>query len=209
MPWFSCCFRLVASFNSVQARANTTILRTYYQLRRRPLPSEHGWWGVGEEYGVGLFQYMQNWAVGFTDWNMLLNLDGGPYHQRPFGCNAPIQANGTDGFYIQAPFYFMAHFSRYLPPGSTIVGAMVYKGVAAPVPLGRFYYAMGDEGIQPPSDTHPPTLAFLGGRLSNGTNVMQIMNTADVAIQYQLKSAQRGAANMSIPPHAIQTLRWN
>ena len=71
---------------------------------------------------AGLFQYLQNWAVGFTDWNLLLDVEGGPYHDRGFGCNAPIQTNGTGGFFIQAPYYFMAHFSKYIPPNSTVVG---------------------------------------------------------------------------------------
>jgi hypothetical protein len=25
--------------------------------------NETGWWNVGEQYGVGLMQYLQNWCV--------------------------------------------------------------------------------------------------------------------------------------------------
>ena len=78
------------------------------------------------------------------------------------GC--AIQANGSHGFFVQAPFYFMAHFSKYLPPGSTVVGAMAYEGANAPAPPGGFWYGVGDEGIK--------GLGVLGAELRNGTSVL-------------------------------------
>ena len=158
---------------------------------------------------MGLFQYLQNWAVGFTDWNLLLDLMGGPFHNRGFGCNAPIQTNGTAGFVVQAPYYFMAHFSKFLPPGATIVGAMAYTGTGAPAPRGAFWYGVDDAGIQENEPTEHPRLAQLGARLPNGTNVLLLMNTAASTVPYTLKAGDGRTARMRIAGHTIQTLRWN
>lgn len=190
--------------NTHKAHPNKPILHTEGCVCRDiPLPDRSwAWWKVGEDYGVGLFQFLQNWAVGFTDWNLMLDLSGGPYHDRPFGCNAPIQTNGSAGFVIQAPYYFMAHFSRFLPPTSTVLGAMAYAGSAAPAPPGRFWYDADADG------SSPGQLAVLGARRANGTNVLVVMNTEDKPKHYRLKAA-RGVAPMRIPAHGIQTLEWD
>nr|CAD7439084.1 unnamed protein product [Timema bartmani] len=64
-----------------------------------------------------------NWVVGWTDWNMALNEDGGPatFNDNPtvWGYNAAIIVNATgDEFYKQPPYYFQAHYSMFVPPGS-------------------------------------------------------------------------------------------
>lgn len=168
--------------------------------------NQSNWWNVGEEYGVGLFQYLQNWAAGFTDWNLLLDSKGGPYHDRGFGCNAPIMHDpgSPDGIAIQAPYYFLAHFSRYLPPNTTVVGALAYNGSDAPAPRGAFYYEKGAELGTP--------LAVLGAVQPNGTAVLVVMNTHNDSVKYQVKDPRDGAgvsSPIAIPPHSIQTLRWN
>ena len=222
--------------------------------RDLPYPTfSHGsgvsWWSVGENYGVGLVQYIQNWAVGFTDWNMvssvphlpllpsdsvaeshcpltaaiaqILDEKGGPSHDRGFGCNAPFMscpaANAScapDGLVYQAPFYFMAHFSKYLPPGSVVVGAMTYGGPHGTSsntipPLGKFYYPPGAEGA-PGSNT----LGVVSAVQPNGTTVLIVLNTANTTMDYVLRdprigSGSKGEAHMSIPGYSIQTLRWN
>ena len=155
-------------------------------------------------------QYLQNWAVGFTDWNLLLDSTGGPSHDRSFGCNAPLMSDAAspDGVVIQAPYYFLKHFARYLPPNTTIVGAMTYKGSEPPAARGSFYY---DKGAESPNGNG---LAVLGGLYSNGSRVLIVMNGGDVSVRYRLrdsgmKVAGGAHATVFIPAHAIQTLRWN
>lgn len=184
--------------------------------RSLPFPSfPHGstesWWSVGEGYGIGLMQYLQNWATGFTDWNLVLDAEGGPSHDRRFGCNAPFmqcpQHNAScapDGLAVQAPFFFMAHFAKYLVPGSTIIGAMRTAGGGVP-PAGQFYYEAGAEGAD-------GQLGVLAAVQPNGTAVLVVLNTGDSATEYTLRDARMGGqavALLSIPPHSIQTLRWN
>eukprot|EP00935_MAST-01C_sp_MAST-1C-sp1_P002088 g2088.t1 len=189
--------------------------------------STKGWWQVAEgSYGVGLMQYMQNWAVGFTDWNMLLDGKGGPFHDRGFGCNAPFMtcppgnstcermAAATDGVVYQAPFFFMAHFSKYLPPGSVIVGAMVCESAGTsttvsaddgrgisrgssgatsgalssgcPAPRGHFWYGPGDEGAD-------GKLAVVSAVQPNGTTVLVALNTGASAVTYRLRDPRMKA----------------
>ena len=83
-------------------------------------PGEPLWFGLGESYGFGLMSTLQNWAEGFHDWNMMLNTGGGPYHARPFSCNAPIIQNAS-GLILQTPYFFMGHFSKFFPPGTKIM----------------------------------------------------------------------------------------
>nr|CAD7573666.1 unnamed protein product [Timema californicum] len=82
-----------------------------------------GDWEVGERYANSMLQAFNNWVVGWTDWNMALNEDGGPatFNDNPtiWGYNAAIIVNATaDEFYKQPPYYFQAHYSMFVPPGS-------------------------------------------------------------------------------------------
>nr|CAD7459026.1 unnamed protein product [Timema tahoe] len=75
-----------------------------------------GKWEIGERYGTSMIQAFNNWVVGWTDWNMAINEQGGP---ATFGYNAAIIVNATaDEFYKQPPYYFQAHFSMFIPPDS-------------------------------------------------------------------------------------------
>nr|CAD7432852.1 unnamed protein product [Timema monikensis] len=80
-------------------------------------------WEIGERYANSMLQAFNNWVVGWTDWNMALNEDGGPatFNDNPtiWGYNAAIIVNATaDEFYKQPPYYFQAHYSMFVPPGS-------------------------------------------------------------------------------------------
>jgi len=61
------------------------------------------------------------WAVGWTDWNLMVDHRGGPNHLGNF-CDANIIADPGNvlkaGTVIkQVSYYLMGHFSRYLRPG--------------------------------------------------------------------------------------------
>nr|CAD7464515.1 unnamed protein product [Timema tahoe] len=84
--------------------------------------SDLGNWEKGELYGTSIIQALTHWSGGWTDWNMVLDTQGGPtWSPKPY--NAPIIANLTsDEFYKQPSYYFLAHFSSFIPPGSKRVG---------------------------------------------------------------------------------------
>nr|CAD7398134.1 unnamed protein product [Timema poppensis] len=79
--------------------------------------------GQSSLQALGNIIAFNNWVSGWTDWNLAVNEDGGPatFGNKPdiFGYNAAIIVNSTgDEFYKQPPYYFQAHYSMFVPPGS-------------------------------------------------------------------------------------------
>jgi len=59
-----------------------------------------------------------NGTVGWTDWNVLLDEQGGPNHVKNF-CFAPVHYNTkTNELIYTNEFYYIAHFSKYVKPGA-------------------------------------------------------------------------------------------
>ncbi|MGH7242508.1 MAG: glycoside hydrolase family 30 protein [Phycisphaerales bacterium] len=79
-------------------------------------------WKWGEIYGRSLMNDFNNGAVGWTDWNILLDERGGPNHVGNF-CFAPVHADTRPGknfgtFTYMNSFYYLGHFSKYIRPGA-------------------------------------------------------------------------------------------
>ncbi|KAJ8869053.1 hypothetical protein PR048_030608 [Dryococelus australis] len=67
-------------------------------------------------------QVTNNWVTGWVDWNMVLDLNGGPNWVNNL-VDAPVIVNATaDEFYKQPMFYALAHFAKFVPPGSVRIG---------------------------------------------------------------------------------------
>jgi len=81
-----------------------------------------GDWDRGERYIHNIIEDLNHWVVGWTDWNLALDLQGGPNWAGNF-VDAPIIVNPEDGeFYKQPMYYALGHISRFIPPGSVRVG---------------------------------------------------------------------------------------
>jgi glucosylceramidase len=81
-------------------------------------PEKYNDWGLGEEYGKSMINDFNNWAVGWTDWNILLDETGGPNHVGNF-CFAPVHADtGTGELIYTNSYYYIGHFSKFIRPGS-------------------------------------------------------------------------------------------
>ena len=76
-------------------------------------------WGKGEHYGHDIIGDINNWAVGFIDWNLVLDIQGGPNHKEPDECEGADKC-GFDSMlladtdkqviYPQVFYYYMGHF---------------------------------------------------------------------------------------------------
>ena len=78
----------------------------------------HGSWELGERYARSMVNDLNRWAVGWIDWNLLLDGQGGPNHVGNF-CSAPILVDGaSDGFSLQSSYYYIGHFARFVRPGA-------------------------------------------------------------------------------------------
>ncbi|KAK7115930.1 lysosomal acid glucosylceramidase-like [Littorina saxatilis] len=80
-----------------------------------------GDWSRGEKYASDIIGDLNHWVTGWTDWNIALDLGGGPNWVKNF-VDSPIIVNASRGeFYKQPMFYAMGHFSKFLVPGSVHV----------------------------------------------------------------------------------------
>lgn len=75
-------------------------------------------WELGERYAFNMIHDFNNGMSGFTDWNILLDENGGPNHVGNF-CFAPVHANLKTGELIFTnAYYYIGHFSKYIKPGA-------------------------------------------------------------------------------------------
>ena len=75
-------------------------------------------WHWGETYAVSMVNDFNNGAEGWTDWNVLLDTNGGPNHVGNF-CFAPIHADTKTGkLYYMNSFYYIGQFSKFVRPGA-------------------------------------------------------------------------------------------
>lgn len=87
----------------------------------RELDPQNPLWSHGEHYAHDIMGDMNNWVVGFIDWNLLLDQYGGPNHKGPDECEGKIKC-GFDSMilvdidqqiiYPQIFYYYVGHI-RY------------------------------------------------------------------------------------------------
>ncbi|WP_093672162.1 glycoside hydrolase family 30 protein [Tenacibaculum sp. MAR_2009_124] len=74
-------------------------------------------------YARDIIGCLNNWVDGWVDWNMVLNRQGGPNWFKNW-CAAPVIVDEIeDKVYFTPLYYTMAHFSKYMRPGATVVKA--------------------------------------------------------------------------------------
>lgn len=79
-------------------------------------------------YARDIIGGLNSWMVGWIDWNMVLDFQGGPNHKNNW-CVAPVLADPkTDTAYYTPLYYVMAHFSRFIRPGAFRIGLDLESG---------------------------------------------------------------------------------
>ena len=134
-------------------------------------------WANGERYGKSMINDFNNGTVAWTDWNILLDENGGPNHVGNF-CFAPVHADLKTGELIYTPsYYFIGHFSKFVLPQAKLVNSAVSRSVLM-------------------------STSFLN---ADGKMVTVVMNEGEDKVDYFLCIGTTAAA-ASIEPHSIQTL---
>ena len=77
---------------------NTPILATEATVAREKDPANPTW-SKGEHYAHDMIGDMNNWVVGFIDWNLVLDKYGGPDHAGPDECEGLLKC-GSDGMLL-------------------------------------------------------------------------------------------------------------
>ncbi len=139
--------------------------------------SKYFLWGLGEAYGRNMINDFNNGAVGWTDWNILLDEKGGPNHVGNF-CFAPVHADTRSGKLIYTnSYYYIGHFSKFIRPGAKRI-------------------------LSSPSRSMLLTTAF---RNTDGKVVVIVMNNTEKKAKYNLCIGSQ-IAEIETLPHSIQTL---
>jgi glucosylceramidase len=77
-----------------------------------------GRWELAERYARSIINDLNRWTVGWIDWNLLLDEQGGPNHVGNY-CSAPLLAvPHEDGLHPQSSYAALGHFARFVQPGA-------------------------------------------------------------------------------------------
>jgi glucosylceramidase len=139
--------------------------------------AKYQFWPNAERYGTAMVNDFNNGTVAWTDWNILLDQNGGPNHVGNF-CFAPIHADTTTGELIYTPsYYYIGHFSKFIGQNAKRISCSVSRSSLL-------------------------STSFLN---TDGKIVTVVMNGTDKSITYNL-IVVKGKTVVTIPAHGIQTL---
>mmetsp|Transcript_48365 Transcript_48365/g.121754 ORF Transcript_48365/g.121754 Transcript_48365/m.121754 type:complete len:509 (-) Transcript_48365:197-1723(-) len=149
-----------------------------------------GDWSRGEKYGHDILGDLLNGVVGWTDWNLVLDENGGPNHAKNFVDAAIIADTQKNVLHYQIPYFYMGHFSRFIPPGSVRIGLDKAGHTDTPESDLSLFSAL-------------ELAAFL---TPEADIVVVVMNRSPFSKSFSIAvdSSARYLEN-SIPPHSIQT----
>lgn len=149
------------------------------------MPWEHlvqlGSWERGAKYSHDIIQDLNYFVTGWTDWNMALDLEGGPNWVKNFADSPVIVDRKKDLFYKQPMFYHMAHFSKFVPEGSRRVG------------------------LDASEETGLETVAVLQ---PDGTAVLTVLNWTPKNIDFWIRDPEVGFIPGHSPADSIQSYLW-
>lgn len=84
-------------------------------------------WANAKEYATSMIHDFNNGTVAWTDWNILLDQQGGPNHVGNF-CFAPVHADlNTKQLIFTPAYYAIGHFSKFIKPGAKRVTSSVSR----------------------------------------------------------------------------------
>jgi glucosylceramidase len=115
-------------------------------------------------------------TVGWTDWNILLDEQGGPNHVGNF-CMAPVHFDPAKGLQFTSAYYYIGQFSKFIRPGAKRINASSNR-------------------------TELLTTAF---KNTDGSIAVVVMNEGDKKLEYQLYMKGKAAETTALP-HSITTL---
>ncbi|MGE5614991.1 MAG: glycoside hydrolase family 30 protein [Bacillota bacterium] len=91
--------------------------------RGETMEGPHSSWRGVEIYASELIGNFNHYMAAAVDWNMVVDENGGPFHDREYGCKAMIVVNPeTDTVIIEPTYYSMAHFSKFVKRGAVRIG---------------------------------------------------------------------------------------
>jgi len=139
-----------------------------------------GQWTAADYYATDIMAALKNWVSGWVDWNLALDMFGGPTWIGNV-VDSPIRVNSTAGeFYKQPQYYAMGHFSKFLPRGSV-----------------HFDVQIDNDNIHTLGFTRP-----------DGGTVVILLNRHSQDVGVTILDNSVGEVNTVVPANGIQSLVW-
>ncbi|XP_050463921.1 lysosomal acid glucosylceramidase-like isoform X2 [Cataglyphis hispanica] len=140
-----------------------------------------GSWRRGEIYAKNIIENMSNWVSAWIDWNIALDVTGGPNWVKNF-VDSPIIVNSTaDEFYKQPMFYVLGHFSKYVPPNSVRIGTTMENMIG----IENIAFSTPDGGV-----------------------VLIILNLNEQKKTILIEDPKKGTTKINVPPRSINTMKY-
>ena len=134
-------------------------------------------WALGERYGNSMVNDFNCGTVAWTDWNVLLDENGGPNHVGNF-CFAPIHADTKTGKLIYTnSYYYIGQFSKFIQAGARRISCSTNR-----------------DKLQSTAFINP-----------DGKVVVVILNLSDGKLPFKLCISGKAASTISLP-HSIMTM---
>lgn len=147
-----------------------------------------GSWSRGEAYAHDIINDLNHHVSGWTDWNLLLDMNGGPNWAKNY-VDAPILVDlSSQTLYLQPMYYYLGHFSKFIRPGSQLLASQS----SGPFPLEEVAFKVPADGKLPE------------------TIVIVVLNKDITARNYYIQDNniknENKYLNMHIPARGIQTI---
>ena len=131
-------------------------------------------------YAHDIIGDLNNGVDCFMHWSMIFDQKGGPNHVNNF-CEAIIMCDTEKKEYIKTlPYYYIAHFSRYIQPGAVRIG------------FSRFDDSLDVTAFQNPT----------------GERVLVLLNRSNEEIPFILREGNE-IAELKMLPDSIATICYN
>ncbi|XP_060866728.1 lysosomal acid glucosylceramidase-like [Metopolophium dirhodum] len=136
-----------------------------------------GSWARAENYANNIIDDLNHWVQGWVEWNLALDMTGGPTWVSNF-IDSPIIVDKTkDEFYKQPMFYAIGHFSKFISRGSTRIKL-----------------------------TQTSVVKSVGFKRPDGALVIVLYNRRNKPVNISIKDPQRGVIGLSLQKQSINTL---
>lgn len=135
--------------------------------------------GHARMYAHDMIGDLNNGIDCFMHWSMIFDQNGGPNHVNNL-CEAIIMCDTEKKNYVKTlPYYYIAHFSRYIQPGAVRIG-----------------FSKFDESLDVTAFMNP-----------NGERIVVILNKTDREIPFVVREGDE-TAELMMRPDSIATVRY-
>uniref|UniRef100_A0A0N5B533 Glucosylceramidase n=1 Tax=Strongyloides papillosus TaxID=174720 RepID=A0A0N5B533_STREA len=144
-----------------------------------------GYWIHGEAYLFSIIDDINHYVSGWTDWNLALDMTGGPTWAKN-NVDSPILIDKSkDTFYKNPSFYAMAHVSKFVRPDAFRIDSVM--------------------------DNKINEFDFVAFKNTDGSKVLVILNKSERDLNIKINSISSNAVNIGVvrvEKYSFKTIVW-